>query len=224
MITGRHVDSIAILPLILLPSTGEVVVSKLHIATLAIAASMSLAAPAQAQSLMAPEHFANVVDELRFGVGYHMVYYTMLPPATPQELYLDRLEDISFDVLFTTPSIDVFYWLGSPRPEIGTTLNLKGEDSLLHAGLTWTVPLFDTPFYVEGTFGAATHNGYLGNEAPAGRRKYGCRVNFYERFGIGVNVSDNVTATIAYEHMSNAGLCEFNAGISNLGLKMGWKF
>lgn len=198
--------------------------SKLLIAAFTIAVSTLAAIPAQAQSLTTPEPFANVVDELRVGVGYHMVYYTMLPPPTPQELYLNRLEDVSFDVLFTTPSIDAFYWLGSPRPEIGTTINLKGEDSLLHAGLTWTVPLFDTPFYVEGTFGAAAHNGYLGDEAPADRRKYGCRVNFYERFGVGVNVSDNLTATIAYEHMSNAGLCEYNAGISNLGLKMGWKF
>ena len=212
--------------------------SKLLIAAFAIALSALAALPAQAQttapapapqsaspaSLTTPMPFANVVDELRFGVGYHMVYYTMLPPTTPQELYLDRLEDVSFDVLFTTPTLDAFYWLGSPRPEIGTTLNLKGEDSLLHAGLTWTVPVFDTPFYVEGTFGAAAHNGYLGDEAPAGRRKYGCRVNFYERFGVGVNVSDNLTATLAYEHMSNAGLCSHNAGISNLGLKLGWKF
>lgn len=198
--------------------------TKLHITAFAMTAAMVCAAPAQAQSLTTPEPFANVVDELRVGLNYHMVYYTMLPPADPKALYLDRFEDISFDVLFTTPALDAFYWIGSPRPEIGTTINLKGEDSLLHAALTWTVPLFDTPVYLEGTFGAATHNGYLGDEAPAGRRKYGCRVNFYERFGIGANISDNLTATLAYEHMSNAGLCGYNAGISNLGLKFGWKF
>ena len=193
-------------------------------AAVVLAATALLAPQAQAQSLTSPTSFADVVDELRIGLNYHMAYYTMLPPATPQELYLTRLEDVSFDVLFATPDLDAFYWLGSPRPEIGTTLNIKGEDSLFHAGLTWTVPVFDTPFYVEGTFGAAAHNGYLGDEAPAGRRKYGCRVNFYERFGVGVNVSESMTATIAYEHMSNAGLCQYNAGISNLGLKLGWKF
>ena len=211
--------------------------SKLHAVFVALTIALgwgSTAAQAQSlnqaqllsqdQSLMAPSPFANVVSEVRLGLNYHMVYYTMLPPPDPRSLYLTRLEDVSFDVLFTTPDLDVFRWLGSPRPEIGTTLNINGEDSLLHAGLTWTVPLFDSPFYFEGTFGAAAHNGYLGNEAPAGRRKYGCRVNFYERFGLGVNVTENVTATLAYEHMSNAGLCEYNAGISNLGLKLGWKF
>jgi lipid A 3-O-deacylase len=165
----------------------------------------------------------DVVDEVRVGLSYHMVYWTMLP-QNPQDWYWDRLEDVTFDVLFTSPDIDAFHWIGSPRPEVGATINLKGEDSLVHAGLTWQAHLFDTPLFIEGTFGGAIHSGYLGEEAPAGRRQFGCRVNFYERFGIGVDLAENATAVLAYEHTSNAGLCGHNADLSNFGLKLGWKF
>ncbi len=55
-------------------------------------------------------------------------------------------------------------------------------------------------------------------------KNFGCRVNFYERFGIGANLSDNVTATVSYEHTSNNSWCEANDGLSNFGVRLGWKF
>lgn len=192
---------------------------------LALSLLIGLAAPAMAQDFPADVPSAGVldiVDEVRLGLNFHGVYYTMLP-TNPGEWDLDRLEDVSFDVLFTSPDFDAFRWIGSPRPEIGATVNLSGEDSLFHAGLTWTVPLFETPLYLEGTFGAAANTGYL-TGAPAGRPNFGCRINFYERFGIGANLGENVTATLTYEHSSNNDWCEANDGISNFGLRMGWKF
>ena len=164
----------------------------------------------------------DIVDEVRIGGHFHGIYWTMLPQNL-QDWKWSRLEDVSFDVLFTSPDIDAFRWIGSPRPEVGVTLNIKGQDSLLHAGLTWQVPMFDTPIYLEGTFGAAAHTGYLTN-APQGQQNFGCRVNFYERFGIGANLTENATATLTYEHTSNAGLCQANSGLSNFGLRLGWKF
>lgn len=191
------------------------------VATLAILA----ASPALAQDA-APGSFSagvlDIVDEVRIGGHFHEIYWTMLP-QNPQDWYWNRFEDISFDVLFTTPDADVFRWIGSPRPELGATINTKGQDSLFHLGLTWQLPIFETPLYLEGTFGAAAHNGYLTN-APEGYRNFGCQVNFYERFGIGANLTENATATLTYEHTSNAGLCQENAGLSNFGLRLGWKF
>ncbi len=165
---------------------------------------------------------AGVIDEVRVGIHAHEAHHALFPVFVT-EYDLSRIEDVSFDVLFTSPDIDVFRWIGTPRPEIGTTLNFGGKESTAHAALTWQLPVFDTPLFLEGTFGAAIHNGYL-DAAPPGRRNLGCRVNFYERFGIGANISDNATVLATYEHMSNADLCDANEGYSNFGVRVGFKF
>jgi lipid A 3-O-deacylase len=179
-------------------------------------------APAYAQNLLDPNPIADVVSEVRLGGHIHDIYWTFIPQK-PQEWKWDGPTDVSFDVLFHSPDMDAFRWLGSPRPEIGVTLNTRGLESLVHLGLTWQLPIFETPFYLEGSLGGAIHNGELSN-APAPYRNMGCRVNFYERFGVGANVSENLTATLTYEHTSNADLCESNAGLSNFGIRLGWKF
>lgn len=194
----------------------------LRAAILAVIVTLA-AAPAQAQSLLSPEPFAGIVDEIRIGFHAHDVSYVLFPK--PSEITPTQWEDISFDVLFTSPDLDAFRWIGSPRPDLGVTINLDGQDSLAHLSLTWQLPVFDTPFYIEGAFGAAIHNGYLTNSPdPARHSNFGCRVNFYERYGVGAHVSDSMTATLTYEHTSNNGWCDMNQGLSNLGLRLGWKF
>ncbi len=183
---------------------------------------MLVATPAMAQNLLDPHPLAGVVDELRIGLHAHDVHHAALPFSVNQ-WRLNQIEDISFDLLFTSPDLDVFRWMGSPRPEVGATLTLGGKDSMAHLGLTWQLPIFETPVYLEGTFGAAIHDGALTGAAP-GRKNFGCQVNFYERFGVGMHVSDNVTATLTYEHTSNNGWCQANDGLSNFGLRLGWKF
>jgi lipid A 3-O-deacylase len=162
------------------------------------------------------------ISEIRLGLADHDVYTGSLP-ILPEAWRFDGIEDVAFDVLFHSPDIDAFRWIGSPRPNLGATISMTGRESMAHAGLTWQLPVFDTPVYLEGTLGAAIHNGALtGATLPA--RNLGCRVNFYEAFGIGAHLTENVTATIYYEHMSNAGLCVANQGLSHLAFKLGWKF
>ncbi len=183
---------------------------------------LAMLMPATAQDMFDPNPIADVVSELRVGLHAHDVHHAALPFSV-SEWKLDRIEDISFDVLFHSPDFDVFRWIGSPRPEVGATVNLGGRDSMAHLGLTWQLPIFDTPVYLEGTFGAAVHNGALTGAAPD-RKNFGCRVNFYERFGVGMHVTETTTATLTYEHTSNNEWCGTNDGLSNFGLRVGWKF
>jgi hypothetical protein len=175
-------------------------------------------AQAQEQTFLLP----SVVDEVRVGIHAHEAHYSLWPVYV-DEWDLSQIHDVSFDVLFRSPQVDIFRWIGSPRPELGTTINLAGVESTFHAALTWQVPVFDTPLFLEGSFGAALHNGYM-NGAPDGRRNLGCRINFYERFGVGVNITESATALLTYEHTSNADLCDSNSGYSNFGLRIGMKF
>ncbi len=165
---------------------------------------------------------AGVIDEIRFGLHAYDVHYAALPFRVG-EWDVKGIESFSADLLFVTPDSDLLYWLGSPRPEIGTTINFTGQESLVHAGLVWQLPVLDSPVYLEGAFGAAIHNGALVGASDA-HKNFGCRVNFYERFGVGVHASETMTATLTYEHMSNNGWCQANDGLSNLGVRLGWKF
>lgn len=164
----------------------------------------------------------SATNEVRLGLNAHYTD-TRLFPFWVNEFDFSRIEDVSFDLLFASPDLDAFRWIGSPRPEVGMTLNMGEQESLFHAGLTWTVPVFDTPLFVEGTFGGAMQTGYILG-APSGHKNLGCRVNFYERFGIGTRLGENATALLTYEHTSNADLCEANEGFSNFGVRVGWTF
>lgn len=196
----------------------------LRVAIGALGLVVAAVVPAAAQSLTSPQPFADIIDEVRIGIHAHDVSYAALPFKVG-DWNLSQIEDLSFDVLFTSPDIDAFRWIGAPRPDLGVTINLDGQDSLAHLGLTWHLPVFDTPFYVEGTFGGAIHNGYLTNSPdPSQRANFGCRVNFYERYGVGANLSETMTATLTYEHTSNNGWCDANQGLSNFGVRLGWKF
>lgn len=161
------------------------------------------------------------LDELRAGAFFHGAYQGFVPTSLTWNF--SHFEDVKFSALFASPHIDAITWYGQIRPEIGATVNLAGKESLVHANLNWQIPLFDSPVYLELGLGAALTTGSL-TGAPAGTRNFGCRVNFYETAGIGVNLSENVTATLVYEHTSNLGMCAANDGLSNLGVLVGFKF
>ncbi len=160
------------------------------------------------------------ISEIRAGIMAHSVDR---PGPNGEILNLTRLEDVSFEMLFFSPQIVVFKWIGSPKINLGTTINTQGRESEIHLGLTWQAQIFDTGVFVEGTLGGAIHNGALdGVVEPA--RKLGSRVLFYEAAGIGYNFSDNMNIIVFAEHASNANLASPNMGLSNLGVKFGYKF
>ncbi len=163
------------------------------------------------------------VSEVRAGVFAHNIYGGFLP-FTPARWSSEILiEDINVELLFTSPNNDFFRFIGSPRPNLGGTFSLAGKESMVHAALTWQLPIFDTPIFIEGSFGIAAHNGAL-NGATTPNKNLGCRVNFYESASIGYNIDKNLSAMITYEHTSNLDLCSQNDGLSNLGIRFGYSF
>lgn len=51
-----------------------------------------------------------------------------------------------------------------------------------------------------------------------------CRVNFLSEAGIGYKFTDGWHVTLKLDHISNAGLGEYNGGINGLGLAAGYTF
>lgn len=160
------------------------------------------------------------LSEIRGGFHAHSIDE---PGPNGEPLNLTNWEDVTFEALFRSPDIDVFRWIGSPKPNLGATVSLVGKESMVHLGLTWQVPLFDTSFFVEGTLGGAVHNGAL-TGATYPQRDLGCSLLFYQSAGIGMQVTDNMNVMIAWEHASSANICAPNRGLTDVGIKVGYSF
>jgi len=183
-----------------------------------------LATPVFAQNAgFSPRQFG--IDEVRGGATFSEL--ELIPKSIvvlqTSSLNVARLDSAQFDVLFRLPDVDVFRWLGSPRPAIGGVVSLSGHESLVHVGLDWHVPIFSTPFYLEAGIGLGIHNGYY-DHAPPGFRNLGCNPLFHWEYGVGANLNEHVTLTAELQHMSSVGQCNPNEGVNNIGVALGWKF
>ena len=140
--------------------------------------------------------------------------------------------NINGEILFSKPlvSLDPFWQAFVPRPTVGGSYNFGGRTSYAYIGATWTVDLFPKTFnnivFLEGFFGAGAHNGHTGLKAttPPGFNSLGCNPLFREAAALGFRLTEHWSIMATVEHMSNAGLCSNNRGLTNYGGKIGYTF
>jgi lipid A 3-O-deacylase len=133
--------------------------------------------------------------------------------------------DLNGEILFAKPfGGDGGTWdFLIPRPSIGGTVNFVGKTSQAYAGLTWTYDITKSIF-VEGSFGGSANNGKTGIIVPPGHNALGCNVSFRESASLGYRFNENWSLMATIEHMSNAGLCNQNRGLTNYGARIGYSF
>ena len=108
-----------------------------------------------------------------------------------------------------------------PKLHLGANISVSGDTSAAYTGLTWQLPIYG-PLFLEGAFGGAIHNGKL-NDAGPNRQQLGCRALFHEAASLGLQFEKfSIMGTV--EHMSNAGICDENDGLTNVGLRFGYRF
>jgi lipid A 3-O-deacylase len=153
------------------------------------------------------------INELRFGVFDHDRWSNESGSV-----------DLNFEVLFAKPfrSQDPLWDLFIPRPHLGGMLNTDGKTSHIYAGATWGFDIYG-PIFAEASFGAGAHNGDHGN-VRADRNALGCSVLFRESASLGWKINANWRAMATIEHLSNAGLCDQNRGLTNIGARIGYAF
>jgi len=106
-----------------------------------------------------------------------------------------------------------------PDQHIGVSFNMSDDTNVAYAGLTWT--LFRTDFmFFEATFGGAVHDGTIKDLVGT---SYGCRFNFRESGTIGFNLTRSWELLFTVDHMSNADICDKNSGLTNAGVRLGYK-
>jgi lipid A 3-O-deacylase len=108
-----------------------------------------------------------------------------------------------------------------PRLHFGANINLDRDGvNQVYAGLTWDFHLTDSLF-LETSFGGAVHDGETAGNDPD---SYGCTLNFRESVSLGIALSENLSLMVSVDHMSNGGLCDQNQGLTNAGVRLGYRW
>lgn len=156
----------------------------------------------------------SIVDEIRLGVfGHH------IEPSGTEQGGLDVNAELLFAKPIAAQDRGSLHSFLMPRIHIGTQINVDGDTSQLYAGFTWDLRLHER-FSVEVTFGGAVHDGPTNGEESA----FGCVANFRELGSIGVGLTERLWLYATVAHMSNAGLCDRNSGLTSGGLRLGYTF
>ena len=133
-------------------------------------------------------------------------------------------ESVSAEVLssqlpFYSGSNPFLAYFLKPRLVVGGMVSVEGRISYAYTGVNWRVPIYDRLF-AEGEFGGAL------NDSEKGQSNWlGCPVTFRESGGLGVQITSNIDIVGSIEHISHANLCgHINPGLTNFGLRLGYKF
>jgi hypothetical protein len=142
-------------------------------------------------------------------------------PLSPERGSVDFSGEALFVKPFTSP--DPLWNALLPRPDIGGTLNVAGKTSEAYAGAAWDYDV-TSRIFAEGTFGGSVNNAHTGLHVPPGFNAMGCDASFRESASVGYRLTQNWSVMSTTEHMSNAGLCPPNRGLTNVGARVGYTF
>jgi len=167
------------------------------------AALMLCAAPAQAAML----------DEIKAGILYHDTGFW---GGSGNEEGIDANVELIF-----SPSVMLLS--GQLRPNIGISLNDRGDTSKLYGGGVWEYEGRSGWFFGFG-LGLAVHNGEIDDNAVDDRSLLGSSLLFRLAFETGLNLTPHHRLSLMYDHISNAYLADPNEGLDSFGVRYGYRF
>jgi lipid A 3-O-deacylase len=147
-------------------------------------------------------------------------------PGLEKYVSFDTLE---VQLLFTPPDDTLLSYLGNPDISVGVHASTLGRASFVHLGLNWSAQLFETPFFIDGTVGAALTNSTLAGATPPDRN-VGCPALLYFAADLGYRLNDEWSVMGTVYHSSHSSLCWLanpgapNEGLNGYGVKIGYSF
>jgi hypothetical protein len=106
-------------------------------------------------------------------------------------------------------------------PHIGASINNKGYTSNLYTGLTWQAD-FDNTFLVEVSLGISVNNAK--RKISKKRRGLGSNLLFRESLSLGYKLSQIHLISLMIDHISSADIAKPNPGLTDIGIRYGYKF
>jgi lipid A 3-O-deacylase len=114
-----------------------------------------------------------------------------------------------------------------PRLQAGGMANVGGGTSYLYAGPVWTAKY--ERVFADFSVGGSIHDGETqGHYTDRHRNKMGCRVLYHVGADLGYQLSDNWSAMLTFDHISDGNgtlsSCGANEGATVLGVRLGYTF
>jgi lipid A 3-O-deacylase len=168
------------------------------------------------------------ISEIRGGVMYHEDSRLRRLLFNQSRFREDGIIDLNGEVLFAKPQWTFGSWLLDfvlrPRVRVGASINIGRGTSQASAGLAWDTYIWKNVFW-EGSLDIAVHNGWTGITPSADNlRMLGCSPILRQSVSLGVDVTEHWRVMATFEHLDNFKLCNSNQGLSNLGLRVGYRF
>ncbi|MCB1509807.1 MAG: acyloxyacyl hydrolase [Hyphomicrobiaceae bacterium] len=174
---------------------------------LAIATMLAVMPPSPARA-------QGLVHELKFGVLAHDV---------PELWSGFSLEPADAAINLEAVLSPAFSFLGGTiRPVVGGSIALGNGTSSAYLDARWQYEMSSGLFFGLG-LGAAIHDGALGISDPE-RKALGSRLLFHIPVEIGFRLDQRTSLSLYFEHMSNAGLANYNEGLDRIGVRYGVRF
>jgi hypothetical protein len=127
--------------------------------------------------------------------------------------------DFNGEVVFNMPLVEVLS--GVVRPNLGVSINDRGDTSKVYGGILWEVT--GKTFFFGLGLGAAWHDGELDTTNPD-KKSLGSRILFRIPVEFGVTVYGPHRISIMFDHVSNGCLASPNEGLDTLGMRYSYLF
>lgn len=132
----------------------------------------------------------------------------------------ERSPNLNLEYLVNSWSTGLGYYIFSPRPHLGLSINTRGGTHHLYAGLTWRMDLGN--FFIEPSFGGEIHSAHL-QTSSVHKKALGSRFLFREAIAIGYQITAEHSLSLILDHVSNAGIAKPNCGITTFGIRYGYR-
>ncbi len=133
--------------------------------------------------------------------------------------------DFNSEIL--APPLPYKLWPQNIRPRLGTSISLLRKTDLFYAGLTFEIFDIIAPFFITLGLDIAVHTGRRENNDD-GFNALGCRWLLHESASLGLVFGGHHRIMTTIEHASNAksiiDACPENTGLTNVGIRYGYRF
>lgn len=153
------------------------------------------------------------VDELRIGILYHDLG---LWGGSGQEDGIDFNAELIF-----SPSAEILG--GLLRPNLGFSLNNRGDTSKIYAGGVWEYT-GGCGWFIDLGLGLTVHNGETENANPDQNNQLGSPLLFRLSVEPGFTIRERHRISLMFDHISNGYLADPNEGLDTLGIRYGYRF